>query len=50
MEREQAHNPKDDHGVEKTPCKQVAPDAGWLVREANPQDNKYTGDNAPWRR
>jgi hypothetical protein len=48
--REQIHDPAADSGVEVPPCAQIAPNAGWLVREKDPRDNGYTGDNAPWRR
>ena len=48
--REQTQNPAAEHGVEVKPCEVVAGDAGWLVREKDPRDNGYTGENAPWRR
>lgn len=48
--REQVHDPKADHGVETKPCMEPAEAAGWLVRERDPRDNKYTGENQPWRR
>jgi hypothetical protein len=48
--REQTQTAADDHGVEVQPPIQVAPNAGWMVRERDPRDNGYTGDNAPWRK
>jgi hypothetical protein len=49
MKREQVHDPKAEGGVEVKPTKQVCPETGWLVREEDPRDNKYDGENAPWR-
>jgi hypothetical protein len=49
MKREQVQDPKAAHGVEVKPTEQIAENAGWLVRNQDPRDTGYTGENAPWR-
>lgn len=46
--RETVHNPKDDHGTEVDPFRDIPDNAGWLHCPKNPVP--YTGENAPWRR
>ena len=50
MKRETTQTDKMTNGEEVKPCKQVAADAGWTVRNPDPRDNGYTGENQPWRR
>ena len=50
MKREQVQDPKAENGVEVKPAQQIAANAGWLVRNQDPRESGYTGDNAPWRK
>lgn len=50
MKRETVQTKQMDEGVEVKPAQQVAENAGWLVRNQDPRDSGYTGDNAPWRK